>query len=64
MHLFVHLPSLFYMISKHSNSCLVSGGGGGGGGILVITVTLPISTKKEGFLVKFLLLQYRLFSKA
>ena len=61
MHLFVHLPSLFYMISKHSNSCLV---GGGGGGILVITVTLPISTKKEGFLVKFLLLQYRLFSKA
>ena len=61
MHLFVHLPSLFYMISKHSNSCLV---GGGGGGILVITVTLPISTKKEGFLIKFLLLQYRLFSKA
>ena len=63
MHLFVHLPSLFYMISKHSNSCLVRGGGEGGG-ILVITVTLPISTKKEGFLVKFLLLQYRLFSKA
>ena len=61
MNLFVHLPSLFYMISKHSNSCLV---GGGGGGILVITVTLPISTKKEGFVVKFLLLQYRLLSKA
>ena len=29
MNLFVHLPSLFYMISKHSNSCLVGGGGVG-----------------------------------
>ena len=43
MHLFVHLPSLFYMIS---NSCL-AGGGGGGGMVITVHYLLVLRTRNS-----------------